>query len=98
MRGCSRVTRASPRPGSCCLRSSWRVLFSSRWAGRCCAAVLRSLRAQERQAQRAILCLTCAAARHCLQVPRGVSIGEVTVQTDRMAWNTTKVGEGALQL
>ncbi len=29
-----------------------------------------------------------------MQVPRGVSIGEVTVKTDRIAWNTTKVRRG----
>ena len=25
-------------------------------------------------------------------VPRGVSVGEISVKTDRMSWNTTKVG------
>jgi hypothetical protein len=40
-----------------------------------------------------LLLFACAVAGAVfVAVPRGVSVGEIGVKTDRMSWNTTKVG------
>lgn len=44
-----------------------------------------------------LLLFACAVAGAVfVAVPRGVSVGEITVKTDRMSWNTTKARAAGL--